>query len=117
MESLLSADLPRCVAVAAVGECLNYLFDPGNTRPKLVKLFRRIHAALEPGGLFILDVAEPGRVSGAGPQRTYVEGKDWAVLVTNEEDTAASDLDQADHQFSPRRRICIVAITRFTGSG
>src|SRR5271165_1718144 len=26
LESLLSAKLPSCVAVAAVGECLNYLF-------------------------------------------------------------------------------------------
>jgi SAM-dependent methyltransferase len=86
VESLLSAELPRCVAVAAVGECLNYLFDPANTRPNLVKLLRRVHAALEPGGLFILDVAEPGRGSGAGRERTYAEGKDWAVLVTNEED-------------------------------
>ena len=32
VESLLSAELPRCVAVAAVGECLNYLFDSSNTR-------------------------------------------------------------------------------------
>jgi SAM-dependent methyltransferase len=95
VESLLSAELPRCVAVAAVGECLNYLFDEGNTTPKLVKLFRRIHRALAPGGLFILDVAEPGRVPGPGPRRTYMEGKDWAVLVTNEEDRR--------HRFLTRR--------------
>ncbi len=86
VESLLSAELPRCVAVAAVGECLNYLFDEANTKPKLVTLFRRINDALAPGGFFILDVAEPGRVPGPGPRRTYMEGKDWAVLVTNEED-------------------------------
>ena len=42
-ESLLATELPRCVAVAAVGECLNYLFDPRNTKTKLVKLFRRIY--------------------------------------------------------------------------
>jgi SAM-dependent methyltransferase len=86
VESLLSAELPRCVAVAAVGECLNYLFDEGNTAPKLVRLFRRIYRALAPSGLFILDVAEPGRVRGPGPYRTHMEGKDWAVLVTSEED-------------------------------
>src|SRR5688572_7386388 len=27
VESLLTAELPPCVAVAAVGECVNYLFD------------------------------------------------------------------------------------------
>jgi SAM-dependent methyltransferase len=86
VESLLSAALPRCVAVAAVGECLNYLFDEGNTAPKLVRLFRTIYRALEPSGLFIADIAGPGRVNGPGPYRTHVEGKDWAVLVTSEED-------------------------------
>src|SRR5689334_6326350 len=33
--SLLTAELPPCVAVAAVGECCNYLFDPGNTHEAL----------------------------------------------------------------------------------
>ena len=34
----------------------------------------------------MLDVAEPRRIRGTGAQRTHAEGKDWAVLVTNEED-------------------------------
>jgi hypothetical protein len=33
-----------------------------------------------------LDIAEPGRVHGNGIARSYFEGDDWAVLVTNEED-------------------------------
>jgi SAM-dependent methyltransferase len=85
VESLLQAELPPCVAVAAVGEAFNYLFDPGNTGRALAKLFRRIHGALEPGGLLLFDVAEPGRVPG-GFQRKHVEGENWAVLVTLEED-------------------------------
>jgi SAM-dependent methyltransferase len=85
-ESFLMARLPACVAVTALGECFNYLFDTNNTRQELLKLFRRIYAALNPGGLFIFDVAEPGRVPGPGPQRSYREGEDWAVLVTAEED-------------------------------
>ena len=84
--SLLSAELPPCVAVAAVGECFNYLFDPGNAPQALADLFCRIHAALCAGGLLIFDVAEPGRVPGAGPYRTYTEAPDWAVLVAAEED-------------------------------
>src|SRR5262249_44317063 len=51
VESLLTAELPGCVAVAAVGECLNYLFDESNTSQKLAKLFRRIYCALVPRGL------------------------------------------------------------------
>jgi SAM-dependent methyltransferase len=86
VESLLTADLPRCVAVAAIGECINYLFDSRNSKSNLTGLFRRIRAALGSGGLFLFDVAEPGRVPGKRPFRGYWEGDDWAVLVSSEED-------------------------------
>jgi SAM-dependent methyltransferase len=86
VESLLTAELPACVAVAAVGECLSYLFDHHNNKHKLGALFRRIHAALVPGGLFLFDVVEPGRVPGTDPRRAFYEGDDWAVLVTSAED-------------------------------
>ncbi len=82
--SILSLDLPPCVAVAAVGECFNYLFDEGNTEEGLGDLLRRIHAALVPGGVLIFDAAGPGRAP-ARPQ-THAEGDDWAVLATAEED-------------------------------
>lgn len=85
-ESILKTELPPCVAVVAIGECFNYLFDEGNTQQALYGLLRRIHRSLEPGGLLVFDVAEPGRVPGSGPQRTHTEGEDWAVLVTAEED-------------------------------
>jgi SAM-dependent methyltransferase len=83
--SLLMAELPPCVAVSAIGECFNYLFDSGNTKAALTRLFRRIHAALRPGGLLLFDVATPGRIPG-GSQRGYREGDDWAVLFSDEED-------------------------------
>src|SRR5713226_6389672 len=59
--SLLKADLPRCVAVTSLGECVNYLFDQSNSMQELRRLFRRVYDALKPGGVFIFDVAEPGR--------------------------------------------------------
>lgn len=102
-QSLLVADLPPCVAVAAVGECCNYLFDHGNTRRGLLQLFQRIYAALDPGGLFLFDVAEPGRIPGSGPQRHYTAGEDWAVLVTAEENR--------------RRRVLTRKITSFRKVG
>jgi SAM-dependent methyltransferase len=86
VESLLTAELPPAVAVAAVGECINYLFDRGNTSAGLRKLLRRVHESLVPGGLFLLDVAQPGRVPATGVSRSHFEGDDWAVLVHNEED-------------------------------
>jgi SAM-dependent methyltransferase len=86
VESYLHTDLPPCVAVTAIGECFNYLFDAGNTKQALRRLFRRIFDALAPGGWFVFDVAGPGRVPGGGPRQSYREADDWAVLVTAEED-------------------------------
>jgi SAM-dependent methyltransferase len=84
--SLLTAEFPRSVAVAAVGECINYLFDASNRASSLTRLLRRVHESLVSGGVFLLDIAEPGRVRGNGIARSYFEGDDWAVLVANEED-------------------------------
>jgi SAM-dependent methyltransferase len=85
-ESYLTADLPPCVAVTALGEGFNYLFDRGNTRSGLGRLFRRIHAALGPRGLLVFDVAVPGRVPGSGVRQLGREGPDWAVWVEVKED-------------------------------
>lgn len=84
--SLRSARLPACVAAAAVGEVFNYLFDAGGGLAGLERLFRRVHRALAPGGLFLLDLAGPGNVRGKGPRRVHAEGEGWAVLATVEED-------------------------------
>lgn len=94
-ESLWEAHLPPCVAVAAVGECLNYLFDDGPTKPGLSKLFRRVFGALHAGGLFLLDVAQPGRAPKGGPRQSYWESEDWTVLVTAAEDAGRKLLTRA----------------------
>lgn len=84
--SLFEADIPPCNAVTAVGEVLNYLFDPANEDDRaLIELFRRVYDALAPGGVFVFDVAEPGQVTRATPARTFTEGEDWAVLVEKED--------------------------------
>src|ERR687898_1055240 len=64
-ESILRSELPPCVCVAAIGECFNYLFDEYNTGQALYELLRRIHKALDPGGVLLFDVAEPARVPGS----------------------------------------------------
>lgn len=85
-QSLLAADIPPCLAVTAVGECFNYLFDDTHSDQTLAELFGRIHNALLPGGFLTFDADEPGRVPGPGPSRFQAEGPDWAVLATAEED-------------------------------
>ena len=88
--SLLKANLPPCAAVTSLGECFNYLFDKENSLSELRRLFRRIYAALKPGGLLIFDVAEPGR--GKGPREKHKEGPDWAVLIEVDEDARTNQL-------------------------
>jgi len=78
--SFLKAKLPVCDAVTAIGECFNYTFDQRNSRRELARFFRRVYDALRPGGLFIFDIAEPGRAL----RRAYAQGKDWAILFAAE---------------------------------
>ena len=82
LASVLDTGLPPCRAVVAVGEVLNY------TQRSLDPVFRRVHRALEPGGLFVFDLAGPGRVAGKGPARYWTEGEDWAILVEVEVELA-----------------------------
>ncbi len=86
VESLLKTVLPPSVAVAAVGECLNYLFDHDHSLTGLTALFKRVFDSLVPGGLFLFDVAEPGRVPEHGTSQSHFEGDGWAVLVSLVED-------------------------------
>ncbi|HET7477927.1 MAG TPA: class I SAM-dependent methyltransferase [Rubrobacteraceae bacterium] len=90
--SLFDAGIPPCNAVTAVGEVLNYLFDPQGDEDTLLPLFRRVHGALAPGGVFVFDVAEPGQVRRGISERSFTEGDGWVVLVEKEEDTERSIL-------------------------
>ena len=85
-ESFLKVKLPPCDAVISIGECLNYLFDPTGARQRLPRLFRRVYDALRPGGVFVFDVAEPGRVLEGTPPRSCSQGNDWATVVEIEGD-------------------------------
>jgi SAM-dependent methyltransferase len=84
--SYLDVDLPPCDAVTSIGECFNYLFDRDDDAP-LERLFRRIHAALRPGGVLLFDVLGPGQVPAGKRPQGHRSGDDWAVLVEREEDT------------------------------
>ncbi|HLF99412.1 MAG TPA: class I SAM-dependent methyltransferase [Acidimicrobiia bacterium] len=88
--SILDVDIPSCVAVAAVGEIVNY----AGARPAkgkrgglsaLARLFRRLHAALEPGGVFLFDSAGPGRGGPEGRREIFRDDEDWSMHVVIEE--------------------------------
>lgn len=84
--TFLEAEFVPCIAVTAIGEVFNYLFDAENKPSRLAPLFRRIYRALQPGGIFLFDVATPGRVPG-GSIRGHASGTEWACLVESEEDS------------------------------
>lgn len=79
--SLAAFDLPPCDAVISIGECLNYTFDGPRTLQAIARLFRRVYAALHPGGVFVFDVAGRSRAPRAGTRRGWWQGDDWAILV------------------------------------
>jgi SAM-dependent methyltransferase len=80
--SVHDAELPRAVGVAAVGEVLNYATDPRAGAAALGPAFARVHDALVPGGVFVFDVAGPGRGGpGGGGQRFHVH-HDWCMGTT-----------------------------------
>ena len=79
--SLWDFPFPPARAITALGEILNYAFDGARSRADLRRLFRRIHAALAPGGIFVFDFATPDRLPAQLPARHWFEGSDWAVLV------------------------------------
>jgi len=83
--SFLSAALPPCDAVTSIGECINYAFDRSGKKG-LAEFFRRVYSALRPGGVFVFDVVEPGLFPDGLPQRRFLEGSDWAILLEVRED-------------------------------
>jgi SAM-dependent methyltransferase len=129
--SWLDAEIPRCVAVTAIGEVLNYMLDRRNAGPTLAALFRRVHASLAPGGIFVFDVLLSGHVAGNGTRVGHREGDGWAVMVTVVEDRRRKTLARTittfrrvgahyrrDHEVHCQRlmsRNTIVALLRAAG--
>ncbi len=83
--SFMSAELPPCDAVTAIGECVNYAFDPRSGKAALAGFFHRAYGSLRPGGVLIFDIVEP-RVTDHAPRKKFVEGDDWAILLDVRED-------------------------------
>ena len=84
--SLFEVEIPRCRAVTAISEVLNYLFDAENEERGLGRVFRRVHEAIDPGGVFIFDALGPGQVPAGARAKGFAVGEDWAVLSEREED-------------------------------
>lgn len=92
--SLYDAELPEgLVAVTAIGEAFNYRFDERAGLDAVRGVFERVHAALVPGGIFVFDVAQPGR---ALPrlEHTMWEGDGWQVTSETIENPGTNTLER-----------------------
>ena len=78
-------EIPPCDAVIAIGEVLNYL-DEGTTLKTVERTFGRVFKALWPGGVFMFDMAGPGRLPDHDEHTSTYVGDDWATIVTAVED-------------------------------
>ena len=101
LASCYDVAIPPCTAVAAIGEVLCYRFDRRASVATLQRLFRRVFQSLLPGGLFLFDMAAPGRVIG-GRNRSFVATEDWACLV---EATEMADRRTLERRITTFRRV------------
>jgi SAM-dependent methyltransferase len=92
--SLFRVGIPPCAAVTAVSEVINYLFDAENEEQGPGRLFRRVHDALAPGGLFVFDALGPGQVPPGDRKKNFRVGEDWAVLSELEEDAGRGAMER-----------------------
>src|SRR5262249_45315370 len=99
VDSLLDVELPACVAIAAIGECFNYLFDETNSESRVRAVLAKAHGALSAGGVLLFDISEPDRVPGHEPLHRNRRGEDWAVMAISEENRATRILTRTITSF------------------
>jgi SAM-dependent methyltransferase len=92
--SIWDAELPDCTAVTAIGEVINYAVDEHAGEERLPELFARVHATLQPGGVFLFDFATPGR---GRPEPTVREGRGWRIEAWAIETPPSRTLERRMH--------------------
>jgi len=102
--SFLDFPIPKCLAVTSIGECLNYQSDRRNESlgqaslatamlpspsarhwTALTDLCHRIYNSLQPNGLFLFDLIEPGILGGQSSTQKMVEHPQWTMFIEYEE--------------------------------
>jgi hypothetical protein len=79
-----------CVAVTATGEALNY----GAGMASVARLAERVVDALAAGGIFLFDVAGPGRAGSTGSTRQFHRRDEWCLGMVATESEQGGRLDR-----------------------
>ena len=81
-QTLFDYEIPPSIAVCAIGECFNYLFDHNNDEAALDQVLNRVDQSLEDGGIILFDIATPDRIVKA-PPKTFFQTRNWTTLIEN----------------------------------
>jgi SAM-dependent methyltransferase len=101
--SVFDAELPAgAVGAAAAGEVLGYTADDRSGLDALADVARRVAAALVPGGVFVLDLAGPGRAGPDGHAIVRHDGPDYLLVSEAHEDPVAARLERRITVFRAR---------------
>lgn len=77
--SVLDVALPECVGIAAIGEIFCYAFAERAGLEAFKRTMKTIYDALVPGGVFLFDVAGPGRVV-PSPRTNFADNENWSIV-------------------------------------
>jgi len=85
---------PRCVAITAVGEVINYASDGKNTDTNIERLFQKCFHCLKPGGIFLFDFIAPGILNGKTTDKRVMRREGWTTIVDYHENKAEHKLSR-----------------------
>jgi 2-polyprenyl-3-methyl-5-hydroxy-6-metoxy-1,4-benzoquinol methylase len=78
LQPMQELDLDGSVrAVISACDCINYVLNP----EELMEAFRRIYAALEPGGVFIFDINTDWKYTNLLGENTFAESRDEGAFI------------------------------------
>jgi len=83
--SWLDAELPPAVAVTAIGEALNYATDTRVGLDEVERLAHRVRKALASRGVFLFDIATPGRAGPDGSRQLFIDRELWTLYMRSKE--------------------------------
>jgi SAM-dependent methyltransferase len=89
---------PACDAATALGEVLQYLPGGRGPAPDLGRTFRRLAAAIRPGGLLLFDLLLDGSRLPT-ETRAWREGPGWAVMAATRRVPGRRQLEREIHTF------------------